>query len=64
MCEICENKTRTRKQLDKGTYITLDACYDLNDRLYLSAYESDETPGYYPKYCPECGRKLEEVKGA
>ena len=66
MCELCESKTRTHKQLDKGTYITLEAYCDPNDskgRLCLVACESDETSGYYPKYCPECGRKLKNVKG-
>ena len=59
MCKICENKIKSQVTTIANGYNTyLDMGIDENLRLYFKAIGDDETDKYYPKYCPECGRKL------
>jgi len=80
-CKFCEirkydpnnyGKNNINVLLGKGEY---SACYigialpNKNDKLnHLAIWGEgdDETSYYYPRYCPECGRKInenEEIKG-
>ena len=59
MCKMCENKIKSQVITITNGYNTyLDVGIDENLRLYFKAIGDDETDKYYPKYCPECGRKL------
>lgn len=52
--------------LAEGPWTTLYACKDRDGRTALYGVGDDFTDLYYPKYCPECGRKLksdEDEKG-
>lgn len=33
---------------------------DYSGNIYLVAVSEDDEERYYPKYCPECGRKLHD----
>ena len=55
MCEICE--TVGCHTLEKSKYIYLDMYVEENDLPHIIAVETDDVY-YYPKFCPECGRKL------
>ena len=44
--------------LSEGGWTELYACKDPHGRLALYGCGDDETEFYYPKFCPECGRKL------
>ena len=61
MCKLCENKPKTNQIIDDGADIALNAGIDENSRLYLEAVAESYTGRYYPKYCPECGRKLQVI---
>ena len=60
MCKMCENKIKSQVEtiIEKGYDTYLVTGIDENLRLYFKAIGDDETDKYYPKYCPECGRKL------
>lgn len=47
------------KVLSSGPWSWLKACKDKDNRLALYAVGDEDTELYYPKFCPECGRKLE-----
>ncbi len=55
---MCRDKTRLRRVLASGPYIELYAVLDENFKLYIEASAEDFAGPYYPKFCPECGRKL------
>lgn len=64
-CPICglENAKYTRLPLgDDGNeserYCGIYAQKYPDGRLYIYGECCDESAHYYPKYCPECGRKL------
>lgn len=48
-----------RKELVPGGWTTLERGVDKDNRTFIVAVGDDETDRYYPKFCPECGRKLE-----
>ena len=45
-------------ELASGSWTMLYACKDRHGMLALYGCGDDETEFYYPKFCPECGRKL------
>lgn len=53
------NKYASSKILASGSGPWLIACKDPDNRLALHALCDDGAELYYPKFCPECGRKLE-----
>ena len=61
MCKLCENKPNTNQTIEEGEYIVLNAGIDENSELYFEAIGESCTNRYYPKYCPECGRKLQFI---
>lgn len=58
MCKLCKNKPKTNQTIEEGSHIVLNAGIDEKSRLYFEAIGESYTDRYYPKYCPECGRKL------
>ena len=46
------------KVISSGPWTWLKACKDKDNRLALYGVGDDYTELYYPKFCPECGRKL------
>jgi len=68
MCEFCDlrydesgrysrDKQRTTTVVD-GAWTSIVRGVEPNNRLFLEGVGDDTTDRYYPKYCPECGRKL------
>lgn len=47
-----------------GSYAALMIGADEDGRLRMYASGENESDDYYPKFCPECGRKLPCPKGA
>ena len=47
-------------QLTFSGWTTLYIGVDEVGKVCMRAYGDDYTDNYYPKYCPECGRKLIE----
>lgn len=47
------------KLLSSGPWTWLKACKDKDNRLALYAVGDDYSDLHYPKFCPECGRRLE-----
>lgn len=69
MCDFCERKVRLTKSgqyfhstngeiVAEGLYVDLSLGVDRNNNVCMWATGEDRTDYYYPKYCPECGRKL------
>ena len=56
MCEFCNTKKEI--PIEKGYNINLLIGKDTENKLYFRAVGEDYTDMYYPKYCPECGKKL------
>lgn len=58
-CPFCDNNTSFIKVFS-GKYISLsiENCYG---DVYIIA-NGDNSISYKPKYCPNCGRKLQEVE--
>lgn len=46
--------------LETGAWVTLYACKDKDDRLAIYGSAECFTDLYYPKYCPECGKRINE----
>lgn len=60
MCDFCDATIgEEEKVIASGDYSELIRFFDINGRLYLIGSGDDYTEWYYPKYCPECGRKLQ-----
>lgn len=57
-CDINQCEEPERKVVD-GMWAQLMADFDKSGRVFLYASGDDYSDPYYPKYCPECGRKLE-----
>ena len=48
-----------RVMINKDPYRPLEITFDAwNDKLKTPQWQ--QMGGYYPKYCPECGRKIDE----
>ena len=69
MCDFCERKVILTKNglyfhanndkiVAEGLTIALSLGVDKNNKVCMWATGEDRTNYYYPKYCPECGRKL------
>lgn len=56
---LCWSKYESSKVLSSGPGSWLKACEDKYNRLALYAVGDEDTGLYYPKFCPECGRRLE-----
>ena len=52
--ENCDNETC----LASGGWSSLYIGVNHSGRIVMRACGDDYTDDYYPKYCPECGRKL------
>lgn len=64
-CKFCNRKVKLDKQgiyyaFNNEKYFLTGACVgvDSQGKVYLESYGDDYSDRYYPKYCPECGRKL------
>ena len=68
-CKYCNRKPEFDKsgnfyewdneeEIAQGPWTLMCAGVDEKGRMILTAI-GDERAVYYPKYCPECGRKLE-----
>lgn len=56
---VSEREQRKDLSFD-GNYVALIRGVDEDNRIFLIAQAEDDTDRYYPKFCPECGRKLED----
>lgn len=54
-----QHEREQRKELVPGGWTTLERGVDADNHTLIIAVGDDETDRYYPKFCPECGRKLE-----
>lgn len=70
-CKICRLKAHfwddgeylqyeSSVKLVDGGWTSIFAAKDENDKVYIYGLGDDYTENYYPKYCPECGRKLHD----
>lgn len=60
-CPICTLKRGHEWILsDKSPFASLNGGRDYSGNIYLVAVGEDDEERYYPKYCPECGRKLQD----
>lgn len=68
MCEFCDlrydesgrfswNREQHTTVVD-GEWTAIERGVEWNGRLFLEGVSNGCTDRYYPKYCPECGRKL------
>lgn len=75
MCKFCEREydntkdewfeydygyRRNQTELASGCWTALYIGINSDNRIVMRACGDDYTEDYYPKYCPECGRKLRE----
>lgn len=72
MCKYCEQKyaplnkgygdDRYKNQIElvNGGWTSLYIGVNSNNKIVMRACGDDYTNDYYPKYCPECGRKLRD----
>ncbi len=51
--------TKCQKELTSGEWTTLYIGVDPKGHPVLRACGDDCTDDYYPKFCPECGRRLD-----
>ena len=68
MCDFCDirydasatldSEREKRQSLVYGFWATLIHGIDKNNRAFIVACGDDESDYYYPKFCPECGRRL------
>ncbi len=68
-CEFCNQKPvfsqgkyrefESRIRLATGPWVRMYIGADENGRVVMRAYTDGSSGNYYPKYCPECGRKLQ-----
>jgi hypothetical protein len=56
MCKFCDAKHEI--EIESGFNTSLLIGKDADNQIYLRACGEDYTDKYYPKYCPECGKKL------
>lgn len=72
-CEFCSREPifekggsylryRNETEIASGLGIEMYIGVDENGKVIMGACAEDYTDNYYPKYCPECGRKLQERK--
>lgn len=70
-CKICNTKPyfysdgmyseyESSIDLATGGWTTLKAGKDKDDKVIMYGQGDGLTEFYYPKYCPECGRKLHD----
>lgn len=78
MCKFCERKPVINEEFNaffifencetlvagEGAYEEIGIGVDKNGNLLLIAFGMNQSDYYYPKFCPECGRKLQEPKNA
>lgn len=71
MCKYCSRKPifdrsgsfsdwDNEEEIANGPWTTMYIGVDMRGRLRLTAV-GDGRADYFPKYCPECGRKTEDV---
>jgi hypothetical protein len=59
MCAICDGiKTYTEKELKYAHWTALYIGKNGDDTCYIYAQGDAITEYYYPKFCPECGRRV------
>lgn len=54
------NRYDSAVELTFGGWTSVYVAKDENDKVYIYGCGDDYTENYYPKYCPECGRKLHD----
>jgi hypothetical protein len=47
-------------ELVSGIWTAIYVAVTVDNKIVLRACGEDYTDDYYPNYCPECGRKLNE----
>lgn len=65
-CNFCQIEGEPPKEFKyangleivNGPWIGLSRYFDVNGKPYLMATAEEDTERYYFKYCPECGRKI------
>lgn len=72
-CEYCRTDTiekddfnggiRENVMLTSGGWTDVRIGVDRNGRIAIIGCGDDYTDHYYPKFCPECGRRLHERRG-
>lgn len=78
MCKFCERKPVINEKFNTffiidnceplvaggGAYEEIDIGIDEDGNVVLIAFGENQSDYYYPKFCPECGRKLQKPKNA
>lgn len=64
-CIFCSLKStgvvnNTEYLIGDDGWTSLYAAKDKDNKLYIYASGETITSWYYPKYCPECGRKIND----
>lgn len=62
-CVFCSLKSdgkvnETEMQIGNSSWVGLYVCKDRNNKLYIYASGEENTDWYYPKFCPECGKQI------
>ena len=57
-CNINDHFDNKEFLVVDGSWVTMYANFDKYGKLYIYAQADGETDRYYPKYCPECGKRL------
>ncbi len=68
-CEFCSQKPvisegvydycESQIEISTGCWISMYIGANENGEVVMRACADDSTDDYHPKYCPECGRKLQ-----
>lgn len=62
MCKFCESTKSYNTLVTDGHYLEITMANE-REGITIWAYNNlsgEYTDNYYPKYCPECGRKLRD----
>lgn len=62
-CEFCKADKNDKFKhifLVSGSWISMYISFDENEIPFIYASAEDDTDRYYFKYCPNCGRKIED----
>lgn len=62
MCEFCDPETiiKTIASNNDHLEVVIANCYGRTEIYAFDNCYGNFTDSYYPKYCPECGRKLRD----
>lgn len=60
--QTMSSKRENHTIVERGVGVALIRGADENGKLFFIAAGDDYSDRYYPKFCPECGRKLVDTK--